>query len=33
MSPTFFNVYMDTVMKDVKIEMRRMVESGDYLAS
>ena len=29
----FFNVYMDAVMKEVKMGMGRRGESGDYLAS
>ena len=33
MSHWLFNVYMDTVMKEVKIGMGRRKESGDYLAS
>ena len=33
MSPSVFNVYMDAVMKEVKIGMCRRRESGDCLAS
>ena len=33
MSPWLFNVYMDAVMKEVKLEMGRRGESGDCLAS
>ena len=33
MSPWLFNVYMDLVMKEVKMRMEKMEESGDYLAS
>ena len=33
MSPWLFSVYMDAVMKEVKMEMGRKGESGDYLAS
>ena len=34
MSPWLFNVYMDTVMKEVKMGMgSRKGESGDYLVS
>ena len=33
MSPMLFNVYMDEVMKEVKMEMGRRGESGDYVAS
>ena len=33
MSPWLFNVYMDGVMKEVKMEMGRRGESGSYLVS
>ena len=33
MSPCIFNVYMDTVVKVVKVEMGRRVDSGYCLAS
>ena len=33
MTPWFFNVYMEAIMKDVKIRMGRREESGDCLAS
>ena len=33
LSPLLLNVYIDAVMKDLKIEMGRRGESGDYLAS
>ena len=33
MSPWFFNVYIDAVMKEVKMGMERRGESGDCLAS
>ena len=33
MSPWLFNVYMDGMMKDVKMGMGRRGESRDYLAS
>ena len=32
-SPWLFNVYIDAVMKEVKMGMGRVGESGDYLAS
>ena len=33
MSPWLFNVYMEAVMKEVKMGMGRREENGDYLAS
>ena len=33
MSPCLFNVYMDGLMKEVKMGMERRGESRDYLAS
>ena len=33
MSPWLFNVYMDAVMKEVKMGMGIRGESGDYMAS
>ena len=33
MSPWLFNIYMDAVMKEVKMGMGRRKESGDCLAS
>ena len=33
MCPWFFNMYMGTVMKEVKMGMERRRESGDYLPS
>ena len=33
MSPCLFNMYMDSVMKEMEMGMRRRGESGDYLAS
>ena len=33
MSPWLFNVYMNEVMKEVKMGMGRRGESGDYLPS
>ena len=33
LSPWLFNVYMDGVMKEVKMGMGKRGESGDYLAS
>ena len=33
MFPWLFNVYMDAVMKEVKMGIGRREESGDYLAS
>ena len=33
MSQWLYNMYVDAVMKGVKMEMQRMAESGDYLAS
>ena len=33
MAPWLFNVYMDAIMKEVKMGMRRRGESGDCLAS
>ena len=33
MSPWLFNVYMDAVMKEMKIDMGRRGESGDCLVS
>ena len=32
-SPWFFNVYKDVVMKEVKMGMGKRGESGDYLTS
>ena len=33
MSPWFFNVYMNAVMKEMKMSMERRGENGDYLTS
>ena len=33
MSPWLFNVYMDTVMKEVKVGMGRREANRDYLSS